>query len=250
MSDTLKVIRDVTIIIAIYLYFIAWAYIHFYYRQFGISTDTIKIDYNSYLMYSYNVLTSQRFSNWAFSMLLLVILLAVIFLLVRWLTHKYKRLQKVKNKIVDNPLWLYLKNHNLQGTLLLFLLISVIVFPQLFKISRAVAIDSYQKDRQNPNLLKAVQFVFRNKAELLSPSMVLDSALSKTNYFYNDISLLKNDNQQLLRLLGENDKCYIVLQQRPYNGAVGLPTGYIYFVNKDDVLLTKIILRSFINSEK
>jgi hypothetical protein len=79
----------------------------------------------------------------------------------------------------------------------------------------------------------------------MSPTVVLDSSLSKSEVFYSDISLIKNDPQQLLRFLAESDKYYIVLHQRPFNKMLGaLPSGYVYYIDKKDILLSKIILRS------
>lgn len=241
-GETLKVIRDFTIILAIYLYFIAWVYVHFYYQQFGISTDAVRIDYNSYLMYSYNVVTSSRFISWMKGCLLIILFLIVIIVLIRWLSAKYATIGKIRMFISTTG---GIKKSGKLYSLLLLLIISAFVFPQLFSIARDVAIDNYKDDRLNTHNLKTIQFIFRKDADVMSPAIVLDSSLSRDNIFYADIALIKNDPQQLLRLLGESDAYYIVLQQRPYNVKVGaLPSGYVYFINKKDILLSKIILRS------
>lgn len=240
MGEILKVIRDLTIIIAIYLYFIAWVYVHFYYQQFGISTNAVKIDYNSYLMYSYNVLTSSTFISWLNWFCLIVLL----FLLVKWMFAKIIFLKRSGEFFSGNILAAYIKKLNHQY-ILFFVILSGFIFPQLFKISRQVAINQYKEDRLNTHNLKTIQFIFRKDADLMSPAVILDSSLPHDHIFYNDISIIKNDGQQLLRLLGESDNYYIVLQQRPFNTAVGaLPTGYVYFIDKKDILLSKIILRS------
>ncbi len=242
IGDTLKVIRDFTIVLAIYLYFIAWVYVHFYYQQFGISTDAVRIDHNSYLMYSYNVVTSSRFINWAKGYFLIILILMVLFMLIRWLSAKYASVGKIVAFIVTNT---GLKRSNKLYSLLLLLIISAFIFPQLFTIARDVAVDNYKYDRVNTHNLKTIQFIFRKDADLMSPAIVLDSSVSRDNIFYADIALIKSDPQQILRLLGESDAYYIVLQQRPFNAKVeALPSGYVYFINKKDILLTKIILRS------
>lgn len=245
MGETLKLIRDLTIVVGIYLYFIAWVYVHFYYQQFGISTESIKIDYNSYLVYSYNVLSSANFLFWA-KILLWIILLRIVFLLmIERLGRQYIFFKKFGTFLTANVVTLYIKKLNRQYSLLVLIVFLVIIFPLLFKVSRQVAIDNYRDDRMHTENLKTIQFIFRKDADLMSPTLVLDSVLAKSNIFYSDISVIKNDDQQILRLLGESDKYYIILQQRPFNKIIGaLPSGYVYFIDKSDVLLSKIILRS------
>ena len=134
---------------------------------------------------------------------------------------------------------------NEESSILLLIIFSVIIFPLLFKGSREVALEDYRQDRMNAKNLKTIQFIFRKDADLMSPTLVLDSSLSKTAVFYSDITVIKNDPQQLLRLLAESDKYYIVLQQKPFNKLLGaLPSGYVYYIDKKDILLSKIILRS------
>jgi hypothetical protein len=55
MKDTLSRISNLLIVTAVFLYFTAWVYMHFYYEQFGLTTGSLKIDYSTYLVYSYNV---------------------------------------------------------------------------------------------------------------------------------------------------------------------------------------------------
>src|SRR6185312_15565396 len=159
MGDALKVIRDFTIILAIYLYFIAWVYVHFYYHQFGISTDVIRIDYNLYLLFSYNVVTSVQFISYA------------------------------GNNNFVLGIWQLLKKYRL----LLLVIICILVFPKLFSISREVAIANYREDRQSTQNLKTIEFIFRKDAEFLSPTVVLDSSLSPQNNLFADITIIKND---------------------------------------------------------
>jgi len=73
MDKLLSTARDLLITIGIFLYFSAWVYIHFYYQQFGISTETLKLDYSSYLVYSYNVLSSGTFLFYASVILILLL---------------------------------------------------------------------------------------------------------------------------------------------------------------------------------
>ncbi len=245
MGDALKTIRDFTIILAIYLYFIAWVYVHFYYGQFGISTDAIHIDYNSYLIFSYNVVTSSQFLSWLLWVVIIIVVLIIFFEIIRRPPLKVVFLKNfsawLKSKAFVIGSWNFFKSYRL----LCFIIISILIFPKLFSIAREIAIANYREDRVSTQNLKTIEFVFRKDAEFLSPAVVLDSSLSPKNNLYTDIAVLKNDSTQVLRLLGQSDEYYIVLQQRPYNKDVGaLPTGYVYFIDKKDVLLTKIILRS------
>ena len=245
MEQTLKLIKELTVIIAIYLYFIAWVYVNFYYQQFGISTESIKIDYTSYLMYSYNVVTSARFIFWVklFGMLVLLKIAAV--LLITRLKKKYVFFQKLYDFLSGNFVTLYLRKLNQQYSLLVLIIFLVIIFPLFFRVARQVALDNYREDRIHTENLKSIQFIFRKNTELMSPTAVLDSTLSPDHIFYSDITVIKNDQQQILRLLAESEKYYIVLQQRPLNKKLKvLPSGYVYYIDKQDILLSKIILRS------
>ncbi|MDB5279672.1 MAG: hypothetical protein JWR61_4627 [Ferruginibacter sp.] len=245
MADTLKLIRDLTIVTGIYLYFIAWVYVNFYYQQFGISTASIKIDYSSYLMYSYNVITSAPFLYWVKLFVVLVLIRLLVLFIIDLFRQRYTFFEKINTLLLNNLVMVTLKKMIKQNSLLALIIFLVLIFPLLFKVARRVAVDNYRQDRIHTENLKSVQFIFRKEADLVSPAIVLDSSLSRNHIFYNDIAVLKNDQQQLLRLLAESDDYYIVLQQRPFNKALGaLPLGYIYYVNKKDILLSKIILRS------
>ncbi|MDN3654282.1 hypothetical protein QWZ08_01515 [Ferruginibacter paludis] len=245
MADTLKLIRDLTIVTGIYLYFIAWVYVNFYYQQFGISTASIKIDYSSYLMYSYNVITSASFLYWVKVFVVLVLIRLLVLFIIDLFRQRYTFFEKINTLLLNNLVMVTLKKMIKQYSLLALIIFLVLIFPLLFKVARRVAADNYRQDRIHTENLKSVQFIFRKEADLVSPAIVLDSSLSRNHIFYNDIAILKNDQQQLLRLLAESDDYYIVLQQRPFNKALGaLPLGYIYYVNKKDILLSKIILRS------
>jgi hypothetical protein len=245
MEQSLKKIRDLTFIIVIYLYFIAWIYVHFYYQQFGISTSSIKIDYNSYLMYSYNVLTSNTFLYWVTVLVVILILrMIVLFLFARFGSQPYQ-FKTLRAFYTYHSFILQLQQLNKRYSFFVLLLFFIVIFPFLFWVARKVAVENYKEDRRQTKNLKAIQFIFRKNAEMMSPATVLDSTLAPTDVFYQDISLLKNDSRQLLRLLGESDEYYIVLQQRPFDKQLdALPSGYVYYIDKKDVLLSKIILRS------
>lgn len=245
MDKILTQIRDLTIIVGIYLYFIAWVYVTFYYSQFGISTEAIKIDYNSYLMYSYNVLRSAKFLYWVKIIAGLVLIRMAVLLIITVLAVKYSIFKKMQHFLSGNVITQYLQKLNRQYPLLVVILVLVIIFPLFFKVSREIAIDDYRYDRLHTEYLKTIQFIFRKDADMMSPAVILDSVMAKTDIFYSDVAILKNDSQQLLRLLGESDSYYIVLQQRPFNKALSLlPSGFVYFIDKKDVLFSKIILRS------
>ena len=245
MGDALKTIRDFTIILAIYLYFIAWVYVHFYYGQFGISTSAIHIDYNSYLIFSYNVCSSVQFLSWLSWLAGIIIILIILAALIRRPPSKIGFLTNFSGWVKAKSSLVSIWNFFCRYKLLCFIIVSILIFPKLFSISREVAIANYRADRLNTKNLKTVEFIFRADAEFLSPNVVLDTALSHQNNLYSDIGVIKNDSSQILRLLGQSDEYYIVLQQRPYNNKVGqLPEGYVYFIDKKDVLLAKIVLRS------
>jgi len=234
MKDLLSNIRDIVIIAGIYLYFIAWVYVHQYFQLFGISMEALKIDYSSLLVYSYNVITSRLFLTY----LLIIAVIVLIAFLIFWL---------LRRSAIATSLTRFKSNN----AMFLRILVLVIIFPLVFQVAQQTAVENYREDRLKTLSLKTIQFIFRKDAEGLTPAVMLDSVLPRTNPFYQDIALLKSDSVQALRLLGESDDYYIVLnqpavvyledkntgQKKPV-----LPRGYVYFVDKKDILLTKIIL--------
>ena len=245
MGSSLSKLRDLTIIVGIYLYFIAWVYVHYYYQQFGISTSSLKIDYSTYLMYSYNVLISERFLSWFIALIVVALLRMLLLWLIATRKERSSFFKKADNILKGNAFLNIGNNPDKSYSLFFLICILLVIFPLLFRISRLTAIENYREDRRQIQHLKTIRFIFREDADLLSPATALDSTLSREDIFYQDIALIKNDTTQILKLLGESDAYYIVLHQQAYNPVLNaLPSGYIYYINKKDILLTKIILRS------
>lgn len=236
MADNLAKIRDVLIIAAIYIYFIGWIYVNQYYKLFGISTSSLDLEFYSLLVYSYNVITSNSF------LVFLIVAASVLLIILGfiWITRSNKSHRN--SGIIKSFYELFSKYQ------LLFLVIfMVLLFPILFNITQNAAKTHYVDDRINSRHLKSIQFSFREEAEVLHPSVILDSISIRSNMFYNDIRSLKNDSTQVMKLLGESDEYFIVLNQPPPSTIVPhmkpvLPQGYVYFINKKDILLAKIIL--------
>lgn len=219
--------RDLIIIIGIFTYFTAFVYVHFYYEAFGLSTQSLKIDYASYLVYAYDVVSAPLFIICAGTLIALLVFgkmgLRYVFL--------KKRLGLGRKLVRYRFAWRVFE--------------LVLLFPFLYYTSRAVAREDYVAARIDLKDLKAIQFVFRNSADGLGPAVRLDSLPLATNQLVGDMRLLKQDSSERLNLLGETDEAYIVLNQPPYDPALHqLPSGYIYYVNKNDVLLARISLRS------
>lgn len=214
--DLLAVIRNLVIVIGIYLYFIAWIYVNAYYGHFGISAADLKLDYASYLVYSFNVLMSTRF-------LWVVGAVAVAVALLQW--------PRVRTLLSSNrTLWLVIA--------------MAALFPWLFQIAQRVAWDDYLNERNNRSSLRSIQFVFRKDSDVQAPTTVLDTTTVSGKDLVSDLRLLKQDDLRRLKLLGESDEYFIVLNQPVAAPALGMPVGFVYFIDKKDVLLSKIILSS------
>src|SRR5215831_19192351 len=104
MKDKLSIIRDLLIIAAIFLYFIAKVYVHFYYDKFGLRGQSLNIDYSTYLVYSYNVVYSKPF-------LFLVVISVAVYIVGRLLlrlfsSDKYPRIKWLRSWIDTNKLLL------------------------------------------------------------------------------------------------------------------------------------------------
>jgi hypothetical protein len=226
-KEYLSRISSLVVVIGIYLYFTAWTYIHFYYESFGLSTVSIRVDYSSYLVYSWDVLTATPF-----------LLRTGIFLVAVLIGRAAWPLLRKK----FNP---GLADRVRKKGFALLLVLMILVFPYLFFSARSAALLNYRLDRIGASHLKTIQFLFKQAGEELSPAVTLDSVSRLPAELVRDIQLIKKDSNQQLKLLGETDNDYIVLNQPPYDDSLKIiPTGSVYFVHKADLLLTKIILRS------
>jgi hypothetical protein len=222
MKNVLAKLSNLVILLGIYLYFTAWVYVHSYYGHFGISPSSLNIDYSGYLVFSYNVFISPPF-------LIALGVFAVLGLVRMVLAWRHWTV----------PAWIT------RFRLTWLLSFMVLLFPWLFYVAQAAAWQDYTNERLNKGKLRSVQFVFRKDSDVLYPAQVLDTAGEAGRDLLQDLRLLKNDSTRLLRLLGESDAYYIVLSQASIDPAVGaLPIGFVYFVDKKDVLLAKITLSS------
>ncbi|MFT3855936.1 MAG: hypothetical protein QM733_24885 [Ilumatobacteraceae bacterium] len=225
----LSTIRDLVIIIGIYLYFIAWVYVNAYYQHFGISGSSLKLDYASYLVFSFNVIMSLRFL-W---MLIIVIGILIILWFINYLAHR------------RGLIWLRKILKRLAGAKFLAIICSMAaLFPWLFYITQRVAWSDYVDQRTNRGDLRSIQFVFRKDSDMHAPTLVLDSLSRSGKDLISDIRLLTADDTRSLKLLGQTDDQYIVLNQAPPDPTFGIPVGFVYFIDKKEVLLAKIILSS------
>jgi len=238
MKDTLSRISNLLIVTAVFLYFTAWVYMHFYYEQFGLTTGSLKIDYSTYLVYSYNVFFSLQF----FYILLPLLVLWLLIQIVLYLTKKYKNTRSSYTTMHRRiRVVRVIINRNKFSLLVLVMLVA---FPLLFFCARAVALNDYHRDRETDDTyLKKVQFIFNKDAEWLSSSDTAVILPPKHERFKYDIPVLKYDTAAILRLLAESDNYFFVLRQGPYNTTYRrFPEGYVFLVNKKDVLLAKIVL--------
>ena len=213
---SLSNISNLLVIIGIYLYFIAWIYLHTYYESFGISTESLRLDYSSYLIFSYNVLTSLRFGFFLVGLISITVIGATVYhFLPQESQHGLQKLLFFKRILIYAAL--------------------ITLFPIFYSITTKTAIESAISDRFDNAGKKRIQFIFRKGAGL-------DSAARASEYALN---ILYSDAGRSLRLLGESDQYFIVLNQLPFNEVVGsYPEGAVYYVDKKDVLVTRIIVSS------
>jgi hypothetical protein len=239
MKDNLAIIRDLLIIAAVFLYFIAKVYVHYYYGMFGLPTQSLNIDYSTYLVFSYNVVSSEPFLWLLACFTALYVDIRILIIAIVLCTHKYSRLSWLNS-------WLNAgKDIVSKHKFLLLGMIVLAIFPCLFNCAEAVAIDHNISDRKNVDHFRSIQFLFRKDAEWLNPITTLEALEAKDSLSAEDVQILRQDSAPVLRLLGESDDYYFVLHQGPFdNDLQALPQGYVYSVNKKDVLLAKIILRS------
>ena len=201
-------IRDILLVVGIYLFFSGWVYVYYFYEYFGLSISGVKIDYTSYLVYSFVVLTS-------FYYLPLILLVSLILIYYYWL----------------------------KKSLLILIIITLLVFPALYLLSRTVAVKDAENIRRDTNVKREIEFVFRDESGLLSNESA-DSLASKNSLTKYDLPSIKYPGKNQMHLLGENDNYFFVLNQPPVSkNTKVLSIGSVYFIDKKDVLLTKITIR-------
>jgi hypothetical protein len=76
-ADFLKTVRDITFIIAIYLYFAGWIYIYRYFDFFGLSIRQVDMDFYYFIVYSLNVLV-YLIKHWFIAVPVLILAIALI----------------------------------------------------------------------------------------------------------------------------------------------------------------------------
>ena len=79
MSDLLSTIRNTSLVISVYLYFVGWLYAYYLFLEFGVSLHTVEIPVYYFFVYAYSVLLQARIG---FRLVLVTILLIVIFVRV------------------------------------------------------------------------------------------------------------------------------------------------------------------------
>lgn len=213
----LSKLRDLAILIGIYLYFIAWIYLHEYYSNFGISTSALKIDYSSYLIYSYNVIASGPFLSTA-----------------AWIAGIWGLLWLVSIPIIRRRVF-KVRRWAIRIRRITPFIVLIILFPLLVTVAKSTALKNYVADRTHTGNLRRIEFDFSKEA-------AIDSSMIKMNP---NIQLLTSDKGQNLRLLAETDDFFIVLFQAPLDPEIGsYPEGEVYYVDKKIVSFARIILSS------
>ena len=206
-SDT----RDILVIVGIFLFFTGWTYVYYFYNYFGLSASLVSINYSDYVVYSYVVLSSY---HW----LPLFVLLVLIFAYRRWL-RKYVSIT---------------------------IALAVLLLPLLYSLAVIVAGADAVALRTERNTMRHISFVFKQGTGILAYDMPNDSATAHIHPLKKDIEILKDTSvANHLYLLGQNQEYFFVLFQVSGKSEIRtLPFGTIYFINKNDLLYSKITLTS------
>jgi hypothetical protein len=208
---TLQNIRDVFIIAGIFLFFTGWIFVYYYYEYFGISFLSVRVDYATYLVYSFKVFSSYGYAP-------MIALTAISSIVI------YRRKKNI----------------------LAMILFALILIPSLFALAKKVGHDEALNLRHHcASELREVQFIFRDTRGLTGYGNISDSILSGNIIVKNDMASLTNKaGASPLYLLGENENYFIVLNQPPASAEVkAVPIGELFFIDKKDVLYAKIPVR-------
>jgi len=204
-------VRDILIIAGVFLFFTGWIYNFYFYDYFGISISLVSVDYTTYIVYSFVVLVSY---HW----LPLLGLMSLVVIYSAWL-KKYFTLTA---------------------------LIALLLFPGLYLLAKKVANDKAVELRTLRTSMRQIVFVFKDDVGYLGYKFNNDSLPGKNVLVKHDLDILKNTAfPGQLYLLGQNQDYFFVLYQpSPAPDIKGLPLGDIYFVDKKEVLYSKITITS------
>jgi hypothetical protein len=208
---SLEDLRNILIIVGIFLFFTGWIYIYYFYDYFGISMSLVSVDYTSYIVYSFEVLIAYHY-------LFLFGILILIYIFFKWL-KKY---------------------------IAVSVIIALSLFLVLYWFAKRVANDNAVQIRSSPSSLRHISFVFKEGADFLAYKFSNDSLPGNNLIIKNDLIILKDPGiPSQLYLLGQNQEYFFVLFQPSLEeGIKALPLGSIYFIKKDDVLYSKITITS------
>jgi hypothetical protein len=204
-------VREILIIVGIFLFFTGWVYIHYFYNYFGLSISLVNIGYADFLVYSYNVLTSY------FGVPLLALVL---------LTFAYRK-------------WLV-------KFISMTIFLAVLLFPALYFLAKQVANKDAFEIRSFRQSMRHISFVFKDDANFLAYKFNNDSLPRSSKIVKADLDILKDTTiPSRLYLLGQNQEYFFVLFQDPGSSQIkGIPFGNVYFINKTYVLYSKVTLTS------
>jgi hypothetical protein len=199
-SETLAILRNATVIVAIYLYFTGWVYAYFVYQNhFGVSFSSLEIPVYYFFVYSYTVI------DYAFLLLSSylgsdpIALPAVLVFLALNLVFILQSIQANAYKYV-------------------LILILISVFPLTFYLARNTAIDVAIKMRTGQ--ARKIEFVLKKDSRQTFPRNFL-TANKKGN----------------LRLLIQTKERFIVFHQPP---GLLLTSANVYDVPRSEVLLARV----------
>jgi hypothetical protein len=204
-------LRDLLIIAGVFLFFAGWIYIYYFYDYFGISLSLVSIDYATFIVYSFIVIISYHY-------LPLIGIIALIIVYRKWL----------------------------KKNITLSIIIALLLFPGLFLLAKSVANNNAMELRNSPNSMRQISFVFKEDAGFLAYKFNNDSLPVKNLFVETDLTILKGTGMPgQLYLLGQNvDYFFVLYQPQATPGIKELPFGGIYFINKNNVLYSKITITS------
>jgi hypothetical protein len=200
-ADFLKSFRDLSFIIAIYLYFAGWIYLYFYYNYFGLSIRQVDMEFYSFLIYSVDVLY-YLVAHWLITSL--VIICSV--LLVHFIKHTW-----------------------------IIYIVCVLLFSLLYYCSiQAARTDAKADFCYHGSRLKNIYFVLKDESDSTKKS----AAKAGGGLINADIASL-NQQYKLRLLLESKDDYFVIASDTGINAkTVDRHLKIVYAVKKEKVNLT------------
>jgi hypothetical protein len=211
-KSDLAAARDVSLILAVYLYFAGWTYQFYFLGHFGVALTALEIPVYYFFLYAFSAIT---FYTSLIVLLSILVILCVMTLTMLSLPGRIKQRLHTSSKFI-------------------FILTLILLFPILFYAAKEAGEIRAKELRTGRYSSKSVKFLLKPELAKRYPKELLSA---------NEMGKLK--------LLVHNKDFYFIFWQIENEsvGSKAVPYGYTYHVPETDSDVVMIEMRGFSKTE-